>query len=79
MWRGLEIPEFAKEWVNEHGNVNSIKVNSAIARFDLLGGGGRAIMSTKGTGCYGGSGGMVPRKILKYRVSEIAFSAFREH
>ena len=27
----------------------------------------------------GGAGGMLPRKILKYRVSEIAFSAFQEH
>ena len=27
----------------------------------------------------GGSGGMLPRKILNYRVSAIAFPAFREH
>ena len=27
----------------------------------------------------GGSGGMLDLKILKYRVSEIAFSAFQEH
>ena len=32
--------------------------------------------STKEAGCLGGSGGMVPWKFVKYRVSEIAFSAF---
>ena len=37
--------------------------------------GGGAITSTEGASCWGGggSGGMQPRKILKYRVSEIAF------
>ena len=75
---GIEIPEFAKEWANEHGNVISIKVNTAVVGLDLLWGGG-AITSTKGAGCLGGggSGGMVNWKFLKYRVSEIAFSAFQ--
>lgn len=37
---GIEIPEFAKEWANEHGNVISIKVNTAVVGLDLLWGGG---------------------------------------
>ena len=54
---GIEIPEFAKEWANEHGNVISIKVNTAVVGLDLLWGGGGAITSTKGAGCLGGGGG----------------------
>ena len=49
---------------------------SAVARFDLLGGGNHERRRHEP---LGGSGGMVPGKILNYRVSEIAFSAFGEH
>ena len=47
---------------------------SAVARLDLLQGVGGGNSES-----LGGSGGMLPRKILNYRVSEIAFSAFGEH
>ena len=75
---GIEIPEFAKEWANEHGNVISIKVNTAVVGLDLLWGGGNHKHQRCGLlGGGGGSGGMVNWKFLKYRVSEIAFSAFQ--
>ena len=47
---------------------------SALARLDLLGGGGgnHERRSLKLLGGF-------PLKYLKYRVSDIAFSAFREH
>jgi len=52
-----------------------IRHYSAVARLDLLGGQSRAPKAK----LLGGSRGMLPVKILKYRVSEIAFSAFRKH
>ena len=50
--------------------------SSAVARLDLLGG---ANHERRRRELLGGSGGMLPRKILKCKVFEIAFSAFREH
>ena len=49
---------------------------SAVARLDLLGGGGgRGDHERRSRKLLGG----FPLKYLKYRVSDIAFSAFREH
>ena len=48
---------------------------SAIATLDLLG----VSHERRRRELLVGSGGMLPRKILKYRVTEIAFSAFQEH
>ena len=50
---------------------------SAVARLDLLGGGRNH--ERRRRELLGGSAGMLPRKILNYRISEIAFSAFGEH
>ena len=49
---------------------------SAVARLDLLGG---RHHERRRRELLGGSGGMLPRRILNCRVSEIAFSAFGEH
>ena len=46
---------------------------SAVERLDLFGGGGRGAVASAE------AGGMLHRKILKYRVFGIAFSALREH
>ena len=48
---------------------------SAVARLDLLAGGGGQSGAPKARAARG-SGGMLPWKILNYRVSQIAFSAF---
>ena len=53
-------------------------LSGAVARLDLLAGGGGNHERGRRE-LRGGSGGMLPRKILNYRVSEIAFSAFGEH
>ena len=50
---------------------------SAVARLDLWGGGGHH--ERRRRELLGGSGDMLPRRILNCRVSEIAFSAFGEH
>lgn len=52
---GIEIPEFAKEWANEHGNVISIKVNTAVVGLDLLWGGGQS-QAPKVRAAWGGGG-----------------------
>ena len=56
---------------------------SAVARLDLFGvgaGGGGAVTSAEAGGeLFGGSGGVLHRKSLKYRDFGIAFSALREH
>ena len=52
---------------------------SAVARLDLLVGGGGGNHERRRCQLLGGSGGMLPRKILNNRISEIAFSAFGEH
>ena len=56
-------------------------LSGAVARLDLLGGGGGGggKHERRRREVLGGSGGMLPRKILNYSVSEIAFSAFGEH
>ena len=43
------------------------------------GGGGGGHHERRGRELLGRPEGMLPLKVLKYRVSEIAFSAFREH
>ena len=48
---------------------------SAVARFDLLGWGGGDNHERRRRELLEGFRGMLPRKILKYRVSEKAFSA----
>ena len=50
---------------------------SAVERLDLWGGGGHH--ERRRRELLGASGGMLPRRILNCRVSEIAFSAFGEH
>ena len=65
----LEVPNTR---TTENGALMKKWGYSAVARLDLLGGApSRALL--------GGSGGMLPRRILNCRVSEIAFSAFGEH
>ena len=69
----LEVPNTS---TTENGALMKKWVYSAVARLDLL---GEPITSAEGASCLGGPGGMLPRKILNYRVSEVAFSAFGEH
>ena len=61
-------------------NQSSVLSGAAVARLDLLGaGGGGDNPERRRREVLGGSGGILPRKILNYSVSEIAFSALGEH
>ena len=68
-WPLSSVPKLA---VVERFNCNL----SAVARLDLL---EEANHERRRLELLGGSGGMLYLKILKYRVSEIAFSAFGEY
>ena len=69
----LEVPNTR---TTENGALMKKWGYSAVARLDLLGGGHHERRRRE---LLGGSGDMLPRRILNCRVSEIAFSAFGEH
>ena len=69
----LEVPNTR---TTENGALMKKWGYSAVARLDLLGG---RHHERRRRELLGGSGGMLPRRILNCKVSEIAFSAFGEH
>ena len=66
----LEVPNTR---TTENGALMKKRGYSAVARLDLFAGGNHERRRREL------QGGILPRKVLNYRVSEIAFSAFGEH